>query len=365
MKNLIVFVFVLLSNSLISQNIKRHNYNSNLLNNDPFIHNICKIESINSSNYILAGKVKSSFIKTTYEKNKRVKYSRKHYYNNDKRVERIVEFGEDINDIKLDKKYFRYGGYYCVLITKEGFSESGKIQFSSEIDKSKNLIIVREVLEDQIKSLDSIYYIDDYKLIRSKKYSADNNLLVSRRIEYEQDRVILNYKVKSNGYIDGAGLVYDQNNRLINRVGIKNAKPDLLHYELSDTTKLFEWTSSGFIYYNTAWEDTLVYNSNLSSISINKDRGIEVKITLSEDFKPIVKETIFSSKSSVPVINQYHYNKYGDLILDIQSKIDEEFYNKRTTYKYEYDKNQNWILMKVFKDNELIFTAERFIEYYE
>lgn len=360
-----VLVLLLLSSHILSQSSTRHNYSSQLLYNDTLINKISGIQSYNLNYYMLFGKVKSLFTKTTFAKGKKVTYSRKYYYNINKRIERIVVFGENIDDIELDKKYFRFGEYLGPRIVKEGFSKSGKIKFYSEIHHNKNLIIVREMIESQLKTLDSIYYIDDYKPIFIKKYSASNDLLESRKIEYDDERIVLSVRKKSNGYLEGKGLVYDEKNRIKNSIRIKNLKLNPFYFELGDTIKVINWEPSGFTYYNSIWNDTIVFNSKLSSVIINKRAGTVIEITLSKNLKPLLKKTTFAS-GAPPMLNEYHYNENGDLKLDIKSRINSKYNTKPSNYyyKYEYDKRNNWIVRREFNENEMVKKVERFIEYH-
>lgn len=365
MKFLLTAIFLLLYSSLQSQSEKKHDYMPHQKYNDTLIHTILNPAPIHRSNYKLAGKVKSMFIKTTNEEKNKVKYSKKYFYNKDKRIERIIEYGETINDIELDKKYYRFGDHYSPLVVKEGFAKSGEVQFYSEIDNNQNLIIVKEMKNGQLKKLDSIYYIDDYRPVYRKRYSAENKLVESEKIEYDENKVVLNISIKNITNRSGLAFVFDKKNRIYNSIRLKGAKLEPFQYELGDTTKLFEWTPDGFIYYNRAWKDTVIYNAKLSNVLINKNRGSKEIFKLSKDLKPITKETYISTPYPTPIINQFLYNENGELISNIRSCKGFKRYERDLTYTYEYDHYKNWIVRKQYLDNELYKTEERFIEYYE
>ena len=73
-----------------------------------------------------------------------------------------------------------------------------------------------------------------------------------------------------------------------------------------------------------------------------------------------IEKNNYDSDGSLNSKTTYKYDEKGNMI---EYNTDGRF-GEKYTYKYEYDKNNNWIQQVTYEDNKPIQITERIIEYY-
>ena len=141
---------------------------------------------------------------------------------------------------------------------------------------------------------------------------------------------------------------------------------------------------------NLSSKDTYEYDEKGNNIERNwydSDGRLGYKLIYKYNEKGnIIEENYYDSNGSLSYKTTYKYDKKGNKIEDNSYDSDGSLNSKTTykydekgnmieyntdgrfgekyTYKYEYDKNNNWIQQVTYEDNKPIQITERIIEYY-
>ena len=95
--------------------------------------------------------------------------------------------------------------------------------------------------------------------------------------------------------------------------------------------------------------------------SYDSDGSLNSKTTYKYDEKGNnIEKNNYDSDGSLNSKTTYKYDEKGNMI---EYNTDGRF-GEKYTYKYEYDKNNNWIQQVTYEDNKPIQITERIIEYY-
>ena len=115
---------------------------------------------------------------------------------------------------------------------------------------------------------------------------------------------------------------------------------------------------------NLSSKDTYEYDekgNNIEKNNYDSDGSLNSKTTYKYDKKGNkIEDNSYDSDGSLNSKTTYKYDEKGNMI---EYNTDGRF-GEKYTYKYEYDKNNNWIQQVTYEDNKPIQITERIIEYY-
>ena len=358
-----VFLIVLVSSCSTNKKALRdkYNYDSFILYDDHYIHNILHFENSVHSSFHLRGKIRSVHIIDTNTESGR-QSSIKYYYNSSKEIERLTNYDEDLVEI-MDRTYYHYLNYGGHSILKEGYSNynpnRSELYRSSHFTKL-NLVVLHTFENNELKNVDSIYYQDNFHPILIKHYDAFGVLQSINKIEYDNKKTSLNLIARKHGHSFGAKRVYNQNNKHLYVSPISNINFETLEYKVEKTkNEITSWDNENFVHVKGE-NDTLYYDSGIKCL-IRKTSTNTSKTYFNQSLMPISTEYKYATEEQTININ-FTYNKYGDL----ESRVNKESrpYDDKETYLYKYDSQGNWIERKMFINDKLYKTTERRITYY-
>lgn len=186
----------------------------------------------------------------------------------------------------------------------------------------------KEALSYEIKS--EKFTSENFNIVNGKKvssidedgreciYEYEGDKLIKETHQYSDDKLIITYENGKKKTVTS----YDKHNKVL--------------------------SMSEFKYNGDA-------NNGIIKVTLKgKDGKSEINEMIIENGN-VVKETF--SLNGVPTTITMKYNSFGDIIEQTEG-------NKITTYKYEYDKLNNWITKNIFVNGKIDKIIERAIVYY-
>jgi len=273
------------------------------------------------------------------------------------------KLGEYILDKRENKSYLKYYKYYefnrlgntTTYDSVSGIDEikDEDVYFEYEYDKKGNLIKKNKCLDNIGGTIDWEYlYDDDNKLLEIKEFLNSENDC-SRETDI--------YKYDNNGQL----IEVDQ----YNMNGYLSTKWVFEHFNEGKLKKSYHY-ANGFLHMSFLYN--FDENGNpLEVIIYNGDGKLLDRTTYKFDTKCFKLEKIIYCQWDSSIIQEkdtYKYNDDGNLIEHKSYRFDIEEDTKNNwniSYKYEFDKNNNWIKKIQFSNGFPIYIFERKITYFK
>ena len=270
LKIIFILIVTISEYKLIAQVDSQFNYDPFISFDNYIVDRIINFERHINSPFLLNGQVKSlQIIDSTLESKTSIEY----IYDIHKNNIGIANYDKDL--IKIGERKFLNKPYYDGYQTiSDGYFKLNQNQmetWSSFIDTINKIIIVKTQINDELTSLDSIYYSDHFIPLEITKKEIINGILENysyRKYEYNRDKIttIINHNIPYNR-IWGIRRFYDDLNRPIYQQGI-NIDRNTFKYTL-DTVKSeeFKWIDNDFTYNNGNMNTN--YNFKMNKITRN------------------------------------------------------------------------------------------------
>lgn len=250
------------------------------------------------------------------------------YINNEPGIKTVFEWDEsgqnntsvtrrNPDNSQIDRKVLKYEGNK--LVEKLTFNKQDKLvdKVTYVYDDAGNLTGENLYLNnDEVVIKNAYKYNGNNQKVSYTRYNKDSELLFNTQYEYKGDNLILEETRGKEDKIEySKKMTYDDDGNMLSKISYDS-------YEDSETIEKF------------------VYD----------DKGNKITWDVQKNGEPFLK------------IN-YSYNEKGDLnglsTYNNSGKIIEE-----RKYKYDYDKEGNWIKKNIYINGELKFVEQREITYY-
>ncbi|MBL0235479.1 MAG: hypothetical protein IPQ02_02380 [Saprospiraceae bacterium] len=208
-------------------------------------------------------------------------------------------------------------------------------------------------------------------IIEQRNFDANASLTRRTVFEYGLGEKIVKtttfYSNQSNYTV--ASYSYDDNNRLIEVVGINNdgkfnGKSTYLYDENGNNIEEKIYKSDGIGY------SKLIYSYDLKGRKIEEKKYYtEEKLKWIYSWKhdvndKIVESVICDANGIVNSRETNQYDEHGNCIEISTFKADDNILKKKKTFRYEFDASLNWIKQTLFLNDSQISVTERKIEYF-
>lgn len=240
-------------------------------------------------------------------------------------------------------------------------------------------------LYGKIKNYDEIFLVKKdieknesfFDTIQKIKYDFNEKKKVKKKNVWAK----LNKKI----LIKTSTYEFDNNDRILKEVTVSSIKGERdsttreHYYTYNENNQLSEIKSSNenekvisnenYKYYYDNTNQLIKTEYNYIRIILDKKDTITTKVLRFYNIKGLLKNekyiytNINNEKENYIISYKYKYNRRN-----LKSKIsksnnegDEKF---EQTFKYDFDKNESWILQKGYKENELVSKTIRLIEYH-
>ena len=341
---------------------EKFNYNSFIVYDDPYFDKIKDYERNIKSPFWLKDKIKSLHIIETNSENKR-QSSIKYIYDSDKNIIALTNYNSDLKEV-MNRNYYLCGNYDGESIIKNGYSilsPNKRKEFKSQLDSVNKVVVVETFENDELESIDSIFYQDNYLPILIKKYGPSKNLQYTKLIEYMDDKISLNLTLRTSGVSSGSKRFYDDQTKHISVNPISNIDAKTMEYKVDSVkTELTEWAGDNFNHFVSP-NDVYIYNSNSKTLS-RETQNYNYTVNLNNNLNPTqIQYTNKENNESKTITLKYNSNE------DVVSKLysNKQVYDEEEFYEYEYDDHQNWTQRKMFINKKLFNVVERKIEYFK
>jgi len=297
---------------------EKYNYDSFIVYDDPYFDKIKDYERNIRSPFWLKDEVKSLHVIETNSENKR-QSSIKYIYDSNKSLITLTNYNSELKEV-MNRNYYRFGNYDGESILKDGYSVLSpniRKEFKSQIDRANKVVILETLENDKTKSIDSIFYQDNFMPTLIKKYGPSKDLQYTKMVEYIDNKTSLNLTFRTIGVSRGSKRFYNDQSKHISVSSISNIDVKTMEYY------------------------TITFNKDLNPT--------QIQYTSKENDK--VKSITLEYNANEDLVSKY----YGE----------KEVYDEEEFYEYEYDLHQNWTKRKMFVNNKLFNVMERKIEYYE
>lgn len=230
-------------------------------------------------------------------------------------------------------------------------------------DLSSVIRNIEKITYTAIKSSEGIIKTE-LGLYSISKYNENGSLILLGKT---------NNLLSDKGMIDSGSLYinlysyeYNKDKMLISE-RCKSSKGELIHnlfYEYSpngDIVRANKFNSNGNLISSTFYDEI----GNIREINIYKsDNNIDYKVFSKYDSNNnLVERNTYDLDSNFKQKEIFRYNAKGDKIEYSYFDIDDIMYSKFITYKYEYDKKDNWI-KRITKDEDNYRITTRRIVYF-
>lgn len=229
---------------------------------------------------------------------------------------------------------------------------------------------IYEDLSSVIRNIEKITYTannssegivrDELELYSISKYNENGSLiLLGKTNNLLLDKGMIDF---GSLFINLYSYEYNKDKILISEI-CKSSKGALIHrllYEYSpigDKIRVNKYNANGNLISSTFYDEI----GNIREINIYKsDNNIDYKVFCKYDSNSnLVERNTYDIDSNFKQKEIFRYNAKGDKIEYSYFDIDDIMYSKFITYKYEYDKKDNWIKrIKKDGDNYRITTRE-------
>lgn len=329
----------------------------------------CSKKETDLSNMKLNGKVKS--INISYSEG--IEESGDIIKTKEKKIEMDIYTGSNIYGIYNGT--FNKDGMFIETISHSILCDSTSLTKSTyKYDEKGNLINRKsEELVDSIKKNDSLnkIYNEENKLIEDNYSSVSNTKNINIKTTYK-------YDIKGLKIEDAVKFITTNNNSGIILVN-------------STSFSLFKYNSDQLLKEKIENYNINTVYSNGEPDYLNTFENVSKTTYEYNDKKELISEvTWYKSVNGDYIIdteNKYNYDKQGNISYKTSKWAYDNFTNKSTyiynekgleinetnyskadsqtyTYKYEYDKMDNWIRMIEFKNNKIYVIVDRAIIYY-
>lgn len=341
---------------------EKYNYDSFIVYDDPYFDKIKDYERNIRSPFWLKDEVKSLHVIETNSENKR-QSSIKYIYDSNKSLITLTNYNSELKEV-MNRNYYRFGNYDGESILKDGYSVLSpniRKEFKSQIDRANKVVILETLENDKTKSIDSIFYQDNFMPTLIKKYGPSKDLQYTKMVEYIDNKTSLNLTFRTIGVSRGSKRFYNDQSKHISVSSISNIDVKTMEYEIDSLKKeVTEWAGNNFNHF-VSKNDVYRYNSE-SKILTRETQNYNYTIIFNKDLNPTQIQYTSKENDKVKSIT-LEYNANEDLVSKYYGE--KEVYDEEEFYEYEYDLHQNWTKRKMFVNNKLFNVMERKIEYYE
>ena len=182
-------------------------------------------------------------------------------------------------------------------------------------------------------------YNNDYLLVRETKYTASNNI----------DRVFV-YSYNKDNQLD--------TQTSYNALGMTEYV-DKFSYPSPTLSVQESFDADGNLLYK--WEYEYDANKNMTKKTWHAFGNVVFNTFIYNDKNQLTEQTEITEHGATTRW-QYEYDENGNVISEICTYPDGV--QIATTFKYEYDKQNNWIVKQIFGNDIPLYQVERTIEYY-
>jgi hypothetical protein len=342
----------------VSLNEAKHNYNSFILYDDPYVDKILNYKRYIRSTFILSGNIKSLHTIDSLSESG-IQASIKYFYDLNKDITRMVNYDAERNEV-MDRSFYRWMNFGGETLIKKGIFHQIDKEIKSYDDTLNKTIVIETFENGMLKEVDSIVYERDYYPTTIKKYDANNQLASIYKIEYDNNKTSLNLLARKTGHHQGVKRVFDENNRHLYVSDLSQIDFNSLAYEIEEEKKeLMIWNEGSFQFYKSE-KDTTYWDADQNQLKRIFDSSITTTY-FSDKILPVSSSYLENDTGDQQEIS-FIYNEFKDLI-EVRFENDSPL-NENEKYIYEYDSKNNWVKRQIFINEKHFKTTLREIEYY-
>lgn len=270
----------------------------------------------------------------------------KHYEANlvDKK---IIKLKRDKHVLNRKYRYDTYKKYD----TRKKLIQTHKYHITGELYLSTNFLFN----EKQNNTEEIIEYPDGHKSKKTYEYN-DKNYLIKKIIHGKSYLIVDTYKYDKNGNLI---TIYntDENN--------SNKGKETYKYDIKNQLiKKGQYYSDGSFSYLWEYKYDEKGNKIIEIITGLYESLSRKKLFRYDNRNNLTRITIYDIKESLIGEEFYQFDSKNNIIEE-RFSYPADKRNDLWNYKYEFDKNRNWIKRTSFKNNIVQFVTDRKIEYYE
>ncbi len=346
---------------------QKNNYNSFISYDDEYLDKILHPQRYisSASDYLFYGKIKNVYIEQLDGNGKISGTPAKSFFDVNKNTTKRINYNTNLKDYGVVEFFYfpKYGGQAVFKSSYEIQNGETKNNLTSEIDTINHIIINKKFINNQLSEIDTIFYINDYKPIEIRTNSVKYIDKSIKKIAYLENGKIYKEVYKRNSSSFGNFIKYNDVGKRLYLYKINFEEFENIPIDYEDGKKIEE---QKFIWKN---EKDFEFRENINSVEIFNYKEKKLQKTEKEssyttffnEYLLPVKKLSIDKKYGLNMEITFEYNKHNDLITEKSKNESSPIVIK--TFKYVYDKENNWIERKEYENGKLIFTTKRQIEY--